>query len=544
MGGFRKLLVDLVVPLKRQLAMKAHANVVAKQCQGNCSGTGGNYHTAYKTRAIYWYHPAMTTAGRAVFVPWERFAFAFAAPLFHAKHTLTSRLTMLLRSRLIMMARAVSEMTGLTQCPIRAHARLVWAQARQNSMLYHARPQSLKQQWFTARFAAEKFGAGRQCLFSRLRASTVAPVFTSPRGYVTAAARCTVQPSSKVAFAVGRTFASPFYAINTKNIVPHEHEGARLEQQDRIRMRRHLKRATRPQSSCRLSSASCMRTAPISAAARTSSAPVSVRAEDPETTALLADVAPVAAPQLEKKKHAKSPKRQQQQDTVVVEAELAETLVPVVTIVPAPPPPQLVSVREPTVDRDTLPANSRYCVAFLLPGPSLYDHLQTDAQSSGSVVDDMFMRRFTDLMEMNRHRLDAITRALALLRERINRLEVRIEGHEVRVFMPLGTPVATVRRWLHEAGVVEGDHFLFESTASLRSGGASAFSSRGTSDRSSVSSGSASSAQDIGAFLSRMDELIRDSASLAPQPTKPRRSMADQLEDARAYGASMPVYGY
>jgi hypothetical protein len=216
---------------------------------------------------------------------------------------------------------------------------------------------------------------------------------------------------------------------------------------------------------------------------------------------------------------------------------------------------------------DTLPTNSRYCVAFLLPGPPLYDYLMLDDSNNGSgnhgsVVDESFMRRLTEVMGLNRCQLELVSRALTLLRERISRMNVCLEGYEVRVFIPLGTPVATVRHWLHEAGLHEGEQYVFESVSSLRA----VASQRASSSRlSPVHSHQSSSpltnqrgnfppsgtrtttksatnpARDIHAFLVQADALAQDTTlfSKLPENVRPRCSPSVRLAAARSYSTAL-----
>ncbi|KAI8055886.1 hypothetical protein BDF22DRAFT_774140 [Syncephalis plumigaleata] len=194
---------------------------------------------------------------------------------------------------------------------------------------------------------------------------------------------------------------------------------------------------------------------------------------------------------------------------------------------------------------DTLPTNSRYCVAFLLPGPPLYDYLVLDNSNNNNNTN-------SNSNSSGSHEL--VSQALALLRERIPRLDVRLEGYEVRVFMPLGTPVATVRHWLHEAGLHEGEQYIFESVSSLRAAAAAAASQR-TSQRTSSTSSRLSPihshqssspltsqrARDIHAFLVQADALARDTTSFSklPENIRPRCSPSVRLAAARSYSTAL-----
>jgi hypothetical protein len=222
----------------------------------------------------------------------------------------------------------------------------------------------------------------------------------------------------------------------------------------------------------------------------------------------------------------------------------ASSWTPSIVFTPTCAPPRLISNTTTTVSNGqgmpgVLPFNSRFSVVFTLPGPALYDQVLMDGQYDSMMVDSQFMSRFLKLIEANRRQLEQIYLAIALLYKYVPRMNVRMRGHDICVYIPLGTPIAKVRRWLELVNMTEGEHYTFERHSSQRL-------SNDTFD-SNRHSHTSNMAHDIGNFLTRIDTLMQTATTpmCAPQTS---HALFDQLEAARAYHAclhtSLSIYIY
>ncbi|RKP26012.1 hypothetical protein SYNPS1DRAFT_28272 [Syncephalis pseudoplumigaleata] len=586
----RQLFNEVVIPCKRQFLARLQGKATAP-----CQSTPGAGHCHQQTHHHHHHHhhyqqqrqPSIVELLRAsqqarsysshafaqhpTFTRWQHMMAADAARAAwfqaRARPVAGSPLMELLRARLLVLANLFAHNNHSAVCE---NARQFWMKARRHGF---ARGGPM---FFKPPFSSPV--QRQNCIFTRLaemRRAAMAPGV--PRGYATAIARCHVVPQpAKTAFFAGRLFATPFGTFSTKHIgSTHPSEQGDRLQQDQTQFRRRFKRSIRAKRSSSSSSKFAGARIENNRVADMAARPQSIRhcdeaiahletstrnaaAEEEEEVAATLIVDPdVYTPATATATPSPSNEHEQLEQTQV----LASPPPPVPTPAIMEPEP----CNEPDSAADMLPANSRYCVAFLLPGPPLYDYLMLDHSNNssgshgGSVVDESFMRRLTEVMGLNRRQLELVAQALSLLRERIPRLDVRLEGYEVRVFMPLGTPVATVRHWLHEAGLHEGQQYIFESVSSLRAAasqrGSSRMSQGSRSTRSSASPMSqrdftagaenrpSNPTRDIHAFLARADALARDTTAFARPATatnaRPRCSPSVRLAAARSYSAAL-----
>ncbi|KAI9597262.1 hypothetical protein BDF19DRAFT_436382 [Syncephalis fuscata] len=539
--------MKLLIPCKRQFLSRVQAKTTSIPCQNNSSTSPHHHHyqqhatphhvhklhhhprsivellrgPAHQTRCIsshaFGYHPG--------FGQWQHRMMAGmlrSALLGPQQHSL-------LRVRLVALANLFSQ---THQNAVRDNARQFWIKAQHHGCIDKT-------------IFRSPFGAAYKrntCILSRLAEMRQAAMTTGvPRGYATAVARCQAMPQpAKAAFFAGRLFATPFASVNAKGLSSSKNEEQDCDSQDQLRFRRRFIRTVRPKRSQRFAGAAMENNRVADVAIRPKSIHYAVDpvADEKVAATLIVDL------------NVHTNEAQQ------LNEEIMQTVENVAAVAD--------SYTEEAQTQLLMPPTLHQNLNIFTAWPPLYDYLMLDNGSgtgsngsNGSVVDESFMRRLTEVMGLNRRQLELVSQALSLLRERIPRLDVRLEGYEVRVFMPLGTPVATVRHWLYEAGLREGKQYIFESISSLRAAAAtqhgSSRMSHGSSPRSlspptsqpsfaSTSTKAAGNpARDIHSFLAQADSMAQDTTAFSKQPanTRQRCTPSVRLAAARSYSVAM-----